>query len=167
VSCVVVLGALGCGPRARIVGPVPAGVLATWSPRDEFCVVEPPDGANGGSVSAGSGRQVADRIVHVVVERWHGKVLLLEGRAVRASSAGRRCAYTIAPTILQWDRHESSLMHGARVTVQIAIERRGASAPLRSVRFEMNVRRPAVFGAGSIVLPPQFDDAVIRLLSPD
>jgi hypothetical protein len=153
---------VGCGVHVRTAGPDPQAAPLTWGAGEPVCIVQPKDGGGETTVYAGSGAAVAKRIEGVVRANRTGSVILVEDLRACAAKHGR---YAIVPTILRWHRHSGALFYSEGAQLQLSVRSVDDPAVLRAVSFETRRSQPNVLIGPHDLLPKEFDDAVLRLLS--
>ena len=164
-SSVLSLTLVACGRHLTVAGPTPKAPFV-WTPHDQICVVEPQDARFGDTVYAGSGAAVADRIARVLLQHSQVKAIRVtdQSRPMEACAA-RRGTYAVVPTILEWHHARNVFFMTDSLKLELSLQRRGSEDALRTVDFGMEDSRPNVLVSPHDVLPNEFDDAVLLLLS--
>ena len=149
-----------------MTGPTPPAASFVWTPQDQICVVQPQDAGFGDTVYAGSGLLVAERIARVLLNhRQLNAIRVTDHSRPMEACAARRGTYAVLPTILEWRHARSAFLIKDSVRLELSLQRRGTAEPLRTVEFGMEESRPNVLVVPHDLLPKEFDDAVLRLLS--
>jgi len=159
---------VACGADLAISDLGARAAPVAWAAGDQVCVVQPEDGRLGDTVYYGSGAAVANRIAHVIVQRREVKVIRIDSQPhVLEACAARRGTYAVVPRILRWEHRSNAVVYAEVVKLDISLLRSDNQKVLRTVGFEMKDSRPNILIPPHDLLPPAFDDAVVRLLAPD